>query len=477
MARFVGRHTELALLRTELEQVSSSPDDDRPGRCLLIRGRRRVGKSRLIETFVDRAEVPSLFFTASGASQQVELSQFRQDAAESNLPSRDVLAAGRPTGWAEAFRLLAAALPDESPSVVIIDELPYLMDREHEFEGILQRVWDRYLARKPLLLILVGSDLSMMEALNDYQRPFHQRGREMVVGPLNARDLQDMLGLSAAEAFDARLVTGGLPLICIDWRPGQGLWTFLEQSLNNPTSPLLVSAERSLAAEFPEHAQPRDVLSAIGAGERTFTNIGKAAGGLAATSLQRSLTTLTEKRIVASELPLSTRASKERRYRITDPYLRFWLRYLAPSMSEIERGRADLTMARIRRDWVSWRGRAIEPLLREALARTLPDSALPAPAVIGSYWTRTNDVEIDIVGADRAPIAATLLFVGSIKWLERTPFDKHDLAELHRHRAALTDAPTDTVAVSRSGVSCQGVTAAYGPEDLIGSWSHPETVY
>lgn len=220
MARFVGRHSELVLLRRELEQISGAPEDDRPGRCLLVRGRRRVGKSRLIETFVDSAGVPSLFFTATGASQEVDLGQFRQDAAESSLPSRDVLAAGYPTGWAEAFRLLAAALPDELASVVVIDELPYLMDRDHEFEGILQRLWDRYLARKPVLLILVGSDLSMMEALNDYKRPFHQRGREMVVGPLNVQDIQDMVGLTAAEAFDARLVTGGLPLICTDWRPG-----------------------------------------------------------------------------------------------------------------------------------------------------------------------------------------------------------------------------------------------------------------
>ncbi|HEX4724288.1 MAG TPA: DUF234 domain-containing protein [Pseudonocardiaceae bacterium] len=473
MARFVGRQHELRILQDELTGITAASDDDRPGRCLLVRGRRRVGKSRLIETFVDRAGVPSLFFTATGAATASELERFRQDAQESPLPARDLLVAGDPNDWSDALRLLAAALPDATPCIVVMDELPYLMDEGHTFEGQLRRAWDRYLSRKPVLFVLIGSDLAMMEALNSYQRPFHQRGREMVIGPLNPLDLADMLGLDPADAFDAALVTGGLPLICGDWRPGQDLWDFLDQSLTNPTSPLLVSAERSLAAEFPEHTQARAILTVIGAGERTFTNIAKAAGGLAATSLQRSLLTLTDKRIVAADLPLSTRPSKDRRYRIADPYLRFWLRFLAPAMAEIERGRGDLTRQRIRRDWTAWRGRTVEPLVREALARRLPDDDLPAAPAIGGYWTRTNDIEIDIVGADRGPTAGTLLFAGSIKWLERSPFDHRDLATLFRHRAALTSEPLPAIAVSRNGFSCDGLDARYGPNDLIEAWRHP----
>lgn len=139
-------------------------------------------------------------------------------------------------------------------------------------------------------------------------------------------------------------------------------------------------------------------------------------------------------------------------------------------MEEIERGRGDLALAHIREDWTRWRGRAVEPLVREALARILPDGWLPAAPAVGGYWTRTNDVEIDIVGADRAPIAKERIFVGSIKWLEQSPFDRHDLAALHRHRAALTGEPVPVVAVSRGGVDCPGLDAAYGPGDLLTAW-------
>ena len=274
MASFVGRTRELEILERELNHIRNARSgDDRPGRCLMLRGRRRVGKSRLVEIFAERSNVPFLYFTATGSRDEAELAHFEEATIESSLPGRDLLAAAHPQNWRDALRLLTAALPEDRPSIVVLDELPHLMDEAHGFEGTLQMSWDRYLSRKSVLLILIGSDLSMMEALNGYDRPFHQRGPEMVIGPLNPLDLSTMLDLPAAEAFDAALVTGGLPLICTDWQPGQDLWQFLTDSLNNPTSPLLVSAERSLAAEFPSHTQATTVLAAIGSGERTFGRI------------------------------------------------------------------------------------------------------------------------------------------------------------------------------------------------------------
>ena len=138
-----------------------------------------------------------------------------------------------PGNWSAALRQLAGTLPEDRPSVVVIDELPYLVERVEGFEGVLQRSWDRELRRKPVLFILIGSDLSMMEALGAYGRPFHQRGQEMVIGPLNPADVAQMVGADPATAFDAALVTGGLPLICAAWRPGTGLWAFLDAELGS----------------------------------------------------------------------------------------------------------------------------------------------------------------------------------------------------------------------------------------------------
>jgi uncharacterized protein len=94
-------------------------------------------------------------------------------------------------------RQLAGVLPDGGPSIVVLDELPYLMDPDGAFESVLQRSWDWELSRKPVLVILVGSDLSMMEALTSYGRPFRQRGTQLKIGPLNPADIAAMAGLRA----------------------------------------------------------------------------------------------------------------------------------------------------------------------------------------------------------------------------------------------------------------------------------------
>lgn len=170
-------------------------------------------------------------------------------------------------------------------------------------------------------------------------------------------------------------------------------------------------------------------------------------------------------------LPLSTQPSKESRYTVSDPHLRFRLAFIGPFQPELDRGRGDLLLRRIRAGWTGWRGRAVEAVVRESLLRAA-DGILPeATGAVGGYWTRTNDVEIGIVAADREPVAKGITAVGSIKWLERRPFDAHDLAELivHRSRMPGADSSTQLIAVSRSGVSVGGVRAI-GPEDLLSAW-------
>lgn len=473
MAGFVGRERELAALDRALERVRAGGRAGRPGRALLIRGRRRVGKSRLAEEFVERAGVPHLFFTASAqASVAADLALFTESAVGSDLPGAEGFRDQTPTSWDAALRLLAAALPDDQPAVVVLDEMPYLIANDPGFEGTLQKLFDRELSRRPMLLLCIGSDLAMMEALNEYGRPFHQRATEMVIPPLNPADVAAMLDLPAADAFDAYLVTGGLPLILDEWPHGATLTDYLADAVTDPTSALLVSAERALAAEFPAEAQARRVLGAIGSGERTFALIGRAAGDVPQASLSRALRLLTTKRLVDATTPLSTQSSKETRYVVTDPYLRFWLTFLGPRFADIERGRGDLVLDRIRSSWMSWRGRAIEPVIRESLRR-LPDGILPAAtAAIGGYWTRTNDPEIDIVGADRAPIAKRITTVGSIKWHDNRPFDTRDLAQLMIHRSRLPGADDNTplLVITRAGTTTPDDIPTLGPDDLIDTW-------
>lgn len=476
---FVGRKAELDRLAANLGKVGDT-GRDLPGVALMLRGRRRVGKSRLVEVFCERSGLPFVFFQASqGASAAAGRESFAEAIRWSDVPGKELFAAGAvwPT-WSAFFRQLAAALPDDQPSIVVIDELPWLLESDPALEGELQTAWDRMLARKPVLLILVGSDLAMMEKLDDYRRPFHQRATVMVLPPLNPVEVGELTGAGPADALDAYLVTGGLPLICQEWRRGENLHEFLGRVLRDPTSALLVSGERSLAAEFPAEVQAREVLSEIGNGERTWTGIQRELTDddgkqIAASSLSKALQLLEGKRVIAVDTPLSSASGeRDRRYQVADSYLRFYLAFLHSGLPLIERGRGDLVLFSIERSWSAWRGRAIEPVIRDALLRIAPDLGYPEVVLIGGWWNRQHNPEIDIVGKSdkrNAPIA----FAGSIKWYEAKGFGRREYADLVRDVPVIpgADEQTPLLAVTRTGTVDDGVPIqCLGPDDLFAAW-------
>jgi uncharacterized protein len=477
---FVGRSTELTRLSTLLGRVGD-PARDLPGVAVTLRGRRRVGKSRLVEVFCDQAAVPFVFFQASqGMSAAASRAAFAEAIRWSDLPGKDLFSEGTVLpDWSAFFRQLAAAVPADRPSIIVIDELPWLLESDPALEGELQTAWDRALSRKPVLLILIGSDLAMMEQLDDYRRPFHQRATVMVLPALNPVEVGDMLGCAPADALDAYLITGGLPLICQEWRRGQSVHDFLQEALLDPTSALLVSGERSLAAEFPAEVQAQAVLSAIGTGERTWKGIRSelsdgAGQQIAESSLAKALRVLEAKRVVAVETPLSARSGeKEKRYRVADPYLRFYLAFLRRGLPLVERGRGDIVLLTIERSWRTWRRRAIEPVVREALLRIGSDLGYPEVGEVGGWWNRQNNPEIDIVAMNRDGRGTAVTFVGSIKWRESQEFGRREYADLARDAAQVpgVDDKTELLAVTRTGtVGDEVPIRCLGPDDLLNAW-------
>jgi uncharacterized protein len=478
---FVGRSAELERLTSLLGRVGD-PARDLLGVAVMLRGRRRVGKSRLVEVFCERSGAPFVFFQASqGASAAAGQAAFAEAIRWSGLPNRDLFPEGAtwPT-WSAFFRQLTAALPDERPSIVVIDELPWLLESDDALEGELQTAWDRGLSRKPVLLVLIGSDLAMMERLDDYRRPFHQRATVMVLPPLNPAEVGGLLGLSAPDALEAYLVTGGLPLICQEWEPGQSLWGFLGTAVRDSTSALLVSGERSLAAEFPTQVQARRVLAAIGNGERTWKGIhAELAEGMehpmADSSLADAIKRLEAKRVIAVDAPLSAKAGdRDKRYRIADPYLRFYLAFLSRGLPLVERGRGDLVVAAIERSWGTWRGKAIEPVIREALLRIAPDLGYREVGAVGGWWNRQNNPEIDIVGMSTEGNSKSVSFIGSIKWHETHGLTRREYGDLARdapYVSGVTDA-TAMLAVTRTGTLDENLpVTCLGPADLLAAWA------
>ena len=238
----------------------------------------------------------------------------------------------------------------------------------------------------------------------------------------------------------------------------------------DPTSALLVSGERALAAEFPATV-PGAVWccapSAPASGPSPL--IARAAGGPSAGVPDSALRPADRASGPwRSACRCRPRRRRETRYAVADPYLRFWLSFLGPHLAEIERGRGDLTLDRIGPAWTSWRGRAIEPRRPGGAAQ-----AARRPSAGGGGDDRRL-LDPDQRPGDRhsrrrpCPVAQSISFVGSIKWQENRPFDAHDLGRLLLHRSQLPGADEIGAGrcVSRSGTAVDGIRVL-SADDLL----------
>lgn len=417
-----------------------------------MRGRRQVGKSRLLTHFVEQSGLPYLYFTAvkhAAAAQQLTTLAADAQTATTPLADAETLFVSPAASWAEVLSRIALACR-ATPSVVVLDEFPWAVETDPTLEGVLQNAWDRQLEGVPVLFVLVGSDVTMMQRLSEHDRPLFGRTRSMIVEPFDPGEVTEALGgdREPMDVFDNYLVTGGYPRLCARAARADSALDFACEQLADETSELVVMAQLSLDAEFPPDAQSRRVLSAIGGVEVGLAAFSQVVGslreptGAGQTAASRALKILVDaKRVVSMDHPVGTPTStKLRRYRVRDPYLRFWLRFVESQLANIARGRPDIARSVLRRGWSAWRGKAIEPVVHEALFRLAPEVPELADVVkVGGWWTRHNRPEVDIV-ATRDSQGRDVLALGSVKWRDATRFTRAEAAGLHAHRAQVPGA-------------------------------------
>lgn len=471
---FVGRAEDLGRIESWFRAVAESGT----GQMVAVRGRRQVGKSTLYTEFLRRSGAPHVFFTGiHGGDVRVQLDEFRACALEADppLPEAATLFAGPARSWRDVFGRVQLAAR-EGPVVVVLDEFPWATQNDPTLEGVLQVAWDRELSRLPVLLVLIGSDVVMMEQLTEYGRPLYGRVRESVIGTLTPAEVSTALGWAAATSFDGYLVTGGYPRLVAEAARFRNPTSFVRSGVEDDTSILVSLGQRAIDAEFPPDAQARHVLATIGAEEvglPTFSTVVGRLGddeGSSRTAVTRALKLLGErKRLVAIDTPAgSSTNTKLRRYRITDPYLRFWFRFVGPQLANITRGRADLAVSEFDAGWESWRGKAIEPVVRDAIHRLAPELGMGDVADVAGWWDRQSTAEVDIVASTTRRVVA----VGSVKWRTRKKFGAADLAALDAARAVAPHAVDATMI----GVSAAGFTpkldldVRLGAEDLLAAW-------
>lgn len=415
---FVDRESELAALEAAWRSERAE--------LIVVYGRRRVGKTALLRAFCDNH--PSAFWVASLSSEALLRRSFTDAVWQADHPG------GGPAGysyesWERAF-LALGELAAERRLVVVIDEFPYLANADPSIPSVLQKVWDERLQHTRLMLILCGSHIGMMEReLLEYRAPLYgRRTGQIHLRPLPLRAAAALFpAYDAAQQIETYAVLGGIPAYLTQWDSRESVLTNVEQRILNPASYLYLEPQFLLREELQEPRNYFALLQAIAQGRTRLNEISQATG-MERGPASRYLAILQDLHLVERRVPVTERQpDKSRRglYRLRDPFLAFWFRFVAPYFSTLEVGHT-APIARLVADELNqFTGPVFENLCRDWVAEQAAHQRLPfVPQRIGAWWNNEEEIDVVAVGEDA-------LLAGECKWTNR-PVGTNILDDLKR---------------------------------------------
>lgn len=423
---FVDRERELAALEGFWRSQRAE--------CIPVSGRRRVGKTYLLEHFAQNKRAVYYRCFLTGTTEQLPA----LGRALADLAADPVLTAQPPVSWAAVFALIEQ-LASESRLLLVLDEIPYWAARDPSLPSTLQNWWDARGRTLNLMLVLCGSAVQMMESLLTGPAPLAGciTGR-LPVRPLDFRAAAGLVGYDdPVAALTSHGILGGMPLYLTFFRPERSLRENIVESIVSPSSRLYVEPQ----AVFAAHHQVYDarsaltVLRAIAQGKHRWSDIAEAAG-ITTSALARVMEPLIgDLGLVERVLPVTeTHPARTyyTQYHLTDNFFRFWFRFIEPNQGHIEFGDseriADLIMIRL----PDYMGLPFEAMCRDwvrlaSVVGVLPDRV----GRVGTWWN--PDHQLDIVGLDEQGRAAVL---GEAKW-QTQPFTYQELERYLGHVRAL----------------------------------------
>ena len=405
---FVNRVDELAALRSWWERSLSRP--------ALVWGRRRVGKTALLQHFAAQTKAPVVFHTGIGEAPAAEIATLcRQTAAVLPDEYRD-LATEPYADWRDILDYLARAGLD-SPVLLVLDEFPELIKASPALPGILRAFLDRVQGRTQLKIVLSGSAIRTVEETREYRAPLYGRfDLTLQLHPFRPHEAALMLGeLSPADRARVYGIVGGTPLYLSWWNQQRSLTDNLFELVGRPGAPLLTEGQLVMATEVGEGEYTMSVLTAIAAGRTKHSEIKDAVG----VDPSRTLDRLIELRIIERVLPVTEQESRTRRriYRIADNYLAFYLGPIMRFRAEIERGLGKSIIRPLAAFLDDHMGAVFEESFRDHLRRLSNEGALGEDIVaIGSWWGEDGQNEIDAVALAQRGLTRLPVLVGESKW-------------------------------------------------------------
>lgn len=387
---FIGREEEIEAL----ERRYASPRSE----LLPLYGRRRVGKTELL-TQISRGK-PTVFFTANAKLPTAQIGSFMRAAADW-LRTQD-LAQTQPADWEAAFRHVVRAAPKDRKLLLILDEFQWACQSSPELPSVIQRLWDHEWQHDGhIMLILCGSYIGFMEreVLGGRSPLFGRRTGSLKLEPFSFLEAARFHPRwSNEEQARAYFVCGGIPAYLRRFDSDLSVEQNIAREFFRRDAFFQNEPEFLLREELSEVSQALSILEAVALGRKAQGEIARAVG-LTTNALAPHLKNFTQLGYLERIMPLAPQGAPRTAvvYRIADPLLRFWFRFVESRVSSLRRYSPRRAFEHlVAPQWEAFCGEAFDRLCREALPLIYEAEGALGRFSVGEYWDR--QCQIDVVG-------------------------------------------------------------------------------
>ena len=386
---FIGRDKEL----NHLNQLYKTSAFQFP----VIYGRRRVGKTALINEFVKDKE--TIFFTGLETNAKQNLENFSKSIFyyTSGLSTNPIF-----PSFQDALEHVFA-LSDDKRIILVIDEYPYVARAYKGFASILQVLIDRHKDRSKLFLILCGSSMSFMEEqVLGYKSPIYgRRTAQFKISPFDF--FESCLCFNNFSPYEMAMIygmAGGTPQYLLQMSDNLTVEENIKHTFLRTTSYLFEEPNNFLKQEVREPAIYNAIISAVAGGGTKLSEIsGKV--GEQTSACAAYLKTLISLGIIKKETPITEKSSKKTIYSIADNMFRFWYRFIPSNMSIIQNDMIEAAYKNIAVHLSSYMGVVFEEICKQYLWKLNREGKIITFMDLGRWWggspVTKREAEIDIL--------------------------------------------------------------------------------
>ena len=390
---FLGREEELG----KLEGLYRAKGFQFP----VIYGRRRVGKTALINEFIKGKE--AIFFTGIESNARQNLENFsRAVLSYADAAGADAVFPSFQAGLEYVFRLA-----EKRRLILVIDEYPYVAKASKSFASVLQALIDKNKGASQLFLVLCGSSMSFMENnVLGYKAPLYgRRTAQFKIQPFDFFESRKFFkrfsDLDAAMVYG---IVGGTPQYLLQFDDRMSVKENIKRCFFDQNSPLFEEPPNLLKQETRESASYNAVIAAIASGCTKLSEISTRVGGDTSASAAQ-IKNLIALGIVKKETPILDKSMRRTVYIVNDNLFRFWYRFVPDNIAAITRGFADDVYKRIEPAINDYMGAVFEEICAQYLwKKRAKGESLIEFIELGRWWGNDPinkcEAEIDIIGTD-----------------------------------------------------------------------------